>query len=92
LFKLPTLTVTLRLPDPEELMLPSVTLIVAVCTSYSVITPLLLPETVATPLVKVIAVAVPKFTAVPELFVTVGWVTGLGEADAPEKVSDLLPV
>ena len=33
-----------------------------------------MPETVATPFVNVIAVAVPKFTAVPDELVTVGLV------------------
>jgi hypothetical protein len=35
-------------------------------------TPLVVPDTVATPLVKVIAVVDPKVMAVPELLVTVG--------------------
>jgi hypothetical protein len=53
-------------------MLPSLTVMVAEPALYSVIAPLLEPDTVATPLVKLIAVAVPKAVAVPELFVTVG--------------------
>jgi predicted naringenin-chalcone synthase len=52
----------------------------------------LLPLTVATPLVNVIAVGVPNAVATPELFVTVGDVTGSVEEFAPEKVSVLLPV
>jgi hypothetical protein len=35
-------------------------------------TPLVVPDTVDTPLVKVMAVVDPKLTAVPELLVTVG--------------------
>jgi hypothetical protein len=42
-------------------------------------------DTVATPAVKLIAVAEPKATAVPELLDTVGFVP-LGLAAAPEKV------
>jgi hypothetical protein len=52
----------------------------------------LLPETVATPLLKVIAVVEPKAVAVPLLFVTVGAVTGLVEELAPENVRFLDPV
>src|SRR5204862_4673287 len=39
----------------------------------------------AMPAVKVIVSAVPNATGVPDLFVTVGAVTGLVELDAPEK-------
>ena len=46
---------------------------------------------VATPAVNVIAVAVPKLVAVPELLATVG-VVPLGLAEAPEKVRFLAPV
>ena len=58
---------------------------------YKVITPLLPPETVATPLVKLIVVDEPKAIAVPVLFFTVGAVTGLAELLAPEKVRFLAP-
>jgi hypothetical protein len=57
----------------------------------SFITPFLVVETVATPLVKVIAVAVPKLVAVPELLETVAKAP-LGLADAPLKVRFLAPV
>ena len=49
-------------------------------------TPLLEPETVATPLVKLIAVAVPKFTAVPDELVTVGVVRTDGGCTAEGEV------
>jgi hypothetical protein len=53
-------------------------------------TPLLEPETVATPLENVVAVALPKLTAVPEALVTVGvWVP---MALAPPKVRFFEPV
>ncbi|CAM4371086.1 hypothetical protein AQBE111736_13710 [Aquirufa beregesia] len=42
---------------------------------------------VATPAVKVMVVAVPKFTAAAVLSVTVGTVTGLVEELAPAKVT-----
>lgn len=71
---------------------PSFAAIMAVSALYSVMEPLEEPETVATPLVNVIVVAVPKFFAVPVLSVTVGFVTGFVEGLAPEKVSDLSPV
>ena len=45
----------------------------------------------ATPAVKVSAVAVPKAIAVPELLATVGAVP-LGLAEAPEKTSEWEPV
>ncbi len=49
-------------------------------------TPLLVPETEATPAEKLSAVAEPKAIAVPELLATVGaFPAGLEEA--PEKVS-----
>ncbi len=54
-------------------------------------TPLDVPETVATPFVKVMAVAVPKFVAVPDELVTVG-VLSSGLADAPPKVRLCEPV
>jgi len=47
---------------------------------------------VAAPLVNVIAVAELNAIAVPELFVTVGFVTGFVEGLAPEKTSEWLPV
>jgi hypothetical protein len=52
----------------------------------------LLPLTVATPLVNVIAVGVPNAVATPELFVTVGDVTGFVDEFAPENVRDFPPV
>ncbi len=53
-------------------------------------TPLLAPETVATPFVNVIVVAVPNATAVPFLSVTVGWKAPI--VPAPENVRLLSPV
>jgi hypothetical protein len=53
-------------------------------------TPLLDPVTVATPLAKVIVVAVPKLVAMPEAFVTVGWV--VPAVAAPENVRVFGPV
>ena len=84
-------TVTDKRSLPLELMEPSVTLMIAASALYSVITPLLPPETVATPLLKLIAVAEPKAIAVPVLFITVGAVTGSVELLAPEKVRFLVP-
>src|SRR3954454_2695540 len=84
----PTLTVTDR-PDPLEIE-PSVTVMLAVSAFFSRITPLLAPDTVATPLVNVIAVAVPKSVAVPTSLETVGWKVPL--LLAPPKVRVLLPV
>jgi hypothetical protein len=69
----------------------SAALMFAVSALYKVITPLLPPETVATPLVKLIVVDEPKAIAVPVLFFTVGAVTGLAELLAPEKVRFLAP-
>jgi hypothetical protein len=54
-------------------------------------TPLLEPETVATPLEKEMAVDEAKLTAVPEALVTVGVVL-LGLALAPPKVRFCDPV
>ena len=54
-------------------------------------TPFLVPEMLATPELKVIGVAVPKATAVPEALVTVGALPA-GLAKAPEKVRLLEPV
>ena len=53
---------------------------------------MLLPVTVATPLLNVIVVAVPKVVAAPVVFVTVGAVTGLVDGLAPEKVRLLSPL
>src|SRR5438477_6354879 len=75
------LTVTERLP----VCVPSLTVTLAVSALYSVITPLLEPDTVAIPLVKVIVSAVPNATAVPVLDVMVGWLAPM--ALAPLKVS-----
>ena len=82
-------TVTDR-PVPFEID-PSVTVTLAVSALYNVITPLLLPETVATPLVNVTAVADPNAVAVPELLLTVGCVP-LAAVDAPPNVRLLPPV
>ena len=53
--------------------------------------PFLVEVAVATPEVKVIAVALPKLIAVPELSAIVGRAP-LGLAEAPEKVRFLAPV
>ena len=79
------LTVTERLP----VCVPLLTVTVAASALYSVMTPLLEPDTVATPLVKVIAVVEPNAIAVPELFVTVGLFAPI--EPAPLKVRFLLP-
>src|SRR3954451_20831391 len=63
-------TVTDR--PPPLLNVPSVTVMLAVSALGSFITPLLAPETEATPLVNVIAVAAPKLVAVPVPLETVG--------------------
>src|SRR5947208_8218545 len=89
LARIAALAVTVRRSVPAALIVPSVTAIVAVSALNSVITPLEAPETLARPLLKVIVVAVPKFTAVPVLLVTVGLVTGLVDAFAPEKVRQM---
>jgi hypothetical protein len=73
------LTVTAR---PLPLLIdPSVTVMLAAPALYSFITPLLEPETEATPLLKLTAVADPKLIAVPELFVTVGLFEPIGVRD-----------
>jgi hypothetical protein len=82
-------TVTER-PLPV-LMLPSVTVMVDGPAVYRVICPLFEPDTVATPLAKVIGSDVPKFTAVPVLLLTVGLVP-LGLTLEPLKVRLLSPV
>src|SRR5438132_913790 len=51
---------------------PSVTTMLAAPDLYRVITPLLEPDTLATPPLKVIVSAASKFTAVPDLLLTVG--------------------
>jgi hypothetical protein len=58
---------------------------------YSVITPLLEPETVATPAEKLTAVDEPNGTGVPELSLTVGTVPP-GALLAPENVRLCEPV
>jgi hypothetical protein len=65
-----TFTVTDK-PAPL-LTTPAATVILAVSALYNLITPLFAPTTAATPVVNVIAVAVPKFVATPALVVTVG--------------------
>jgi hypothetical protein len=85
-------TRTVSLSEPVALIVPSVTAMTAVSALYSVTTPLLPLDTVATPFVKVIAVTDPNATAVPVLFRTVGAVMGFVEEFAPENVSDLGPV
>jgi len=77
--------------EPDDEIVPSVTETVADSALYSFIAPLLLEDTVATPLVNVIVVAVPKLTALPVLLVTVGAVP-LGDEEAPVNVIDLSPV
>jgi hypothetical protein len=84
-------TVTESRSIPRALIEPSVTEIVALSALYNLIEPLLPPLVVATPLTKVIDVPVPKFTARPELLVTVGAVTGSLEEFAPENVSVFAP-
>ena len=84
-------TVTARSPAPDDVMDElSTTETVADCARYRFITPLPPELTVATPLAKLIDVLVPKLTAVPDEFFTVGCCP-LGDAKAPEKVSDFVP-
>ena len=77
---------------PVEVIVPSVTLIIALSALYNVNTPLLPAETVATPFVKVIVVEFPKETLVPVLSFIVAAFTGLIDEFAPENVSTLSPV
>jgi hypothetical protein len=65
------LTVTGRVPE-LLLIVPSPTVMLAVSALTSVILPLFAPDTLATPLANVIAVAEPKAIAAPDAFVTVG--------------------
>lgn len=81
LLKVAGLTVTLKRSDPLVVTEPSVATTEADSTLYK------LMLTVATPLLKVTLVAVPKL--VPA---TVGLVAGLEDAFAPLKVIDLAPV
>ena len=85
----PGLTVT-ESPLPFEIA-PSLTVMLALSTLYSVITPFEPLETDETPLVKVIVSTVPKLTPVPVFEVTVGCVP-LGALDAPPNVRLLSPV
>src|SRR5947199_6671175 len=71
--------------ESAPVCVPSLTVTLAVSALYRVITPLLEPDTLATPLVKVIVSAVPKATAVPVLELTVGWLAPM--VFAPLKVS-----
>src|SRR5437899_1983742 len=82
-------TATVSRSAPVVVIAPWVATMLAVSALYSFLAPLLWLETGRWLVVKVIVVAVPKLTTVPVLSVTVGWVTGLAEALAPEKVSDL---
>jgi hypothetical protein len=87
----PADTVTESRSEPEDEIEPSLTDTVADSALYNAITPLLPDDTVATPFVKVIVVAVPKLTALPVLLVTVGALP-LSDDEAPVKVIDLSPV
>ncbi|CAM3431309.1 hypothetical protein AQEC111735_09095 [Aquirufa ecclesiirivi] len=87
LLKVAALTATLKLSPPVELIDPSVTETVADSTLYNDI-----GTEDASPFVNVITVAVPKLMAAAFLSVTVGFVAGLVETLAPEKVKDLSPV
>src|SRR5690242_5821886 len=69
-FSVEGLTVTER-PAPL-LMEPSLTVMFAVSALYRVMTPLLEPDTVETPLLKVMFSLLPKVTTAPFLAVTVG--------------------
>ena len=71
-------------PVPLVIM-PAVTVMSTVSAVYRVMTRLLLPDTVAVPVVKKMAVVVPKFFVVPLLLVTVGW-PAFGLVLAPAKV------
>jgi hypothetical protein len=71
-------------------IVPSVALTLAAAASGSLVSPFLLEETAATPLVKVSAVGLPKAVAVPAAETTVGFVP-LGLGSAPEKVMFLDP-
>ena len=75
--------------ESAPVCVPSLTVTLAVSALYGVITPLLEPDTLATPLVKVIVSAVPKATAVPVLELTVGWLAPM--VPAPLKVSAWSP-
>jgi hypothetical protein len=85
------LTVTVRSPPSVELIDASETEIATVSARYSLITPLLPPETVATPFTNVMLVEDPKGTWAPPASVTEGGVTGFKEAEAPENVRDFGP-
>ncbi|CAM4376063.1 hypothetical protein AQBE111736_13880 [Aquirufa beregesia] len=86
LLKLASATVTDKRSAPAATIEPSVVAIIAASALYN------FKLAVATPLLKVTTVAVPKFTALAFLSETVGAVTGLEELNAPEKVNDLSPV
>ena len=82
------LTVTDRRSAPEpDVIDPSLTPMIADSTLYNTIE----PPTVATPLVNVNGVDVPKATA-PPVPVTVGTVTGLVDEVAPLNVRFFVPV
>ncbi|CAM3492467.1 hypothetical protein AQEC111735_12105 [Aquirufa ecclesiirivi] len=86
LLKLASETVTDKRSPPVDEILPSVVETTAASALYN------FKLAVATPLLKVTTVAVPKFTSLAFLSVTVGAVTGLEELKAPENVNDLSPV
>ncbi|CAM3914913.1 hypothetical protein AQAU111925_13280 [Aquirufa aurantiipilula] len=79
-------TTTLKRSPPLEAKAPCVATMVEVSARYS----FMVAE--ATPLVNVMIVAVPKFTAVLFLSVTVGLTNGLVDDNAPENTMDLSPV
>ena len=86
----PTATLTESRSPPVDEMAPSVTEIVAVSAAYKVITPFFNEATVATPLVKVRLVAVPKSTTPPSLS-TMDGAKAPAEMLAPEKVTLFVP-
>jgi hypothetical protein len=81
---------TVRGREAEVEMVPSLAVTPAVSALFSFVKPFLDEAGVATPEVKLSAVAVPKLIAVPALLTTVGMVP-LGLAVAPAKVMFLAP-
>src|SRR5581483_42399 len=81
---------TVRDRPAPLLTAPSLTTMLTVSALGRVMTPLLEPDTVATPLAKVMAVADPKLMAVPELLVTLGLFDPM--VLAPPKVRFFDPV
>src|SRR2546421_203150 len=86
-------TVACRRSEPVDAEIPEAcAATLALSALYRTMSSCVPPPLVATPLVNVMVVGVPKAVSVPVLSVTVGLVAGSEEGFAPEKVIALSPV